>query len=646
MRALALVGLLALLVPGNFSVGQPVRNILLPITVASPNSALKLDLSLRSENRLSYRITLNGRPVVELSRAGIIVDGVNLGDGALVTGIERTRHDERYRTRSVHSVAVNRYTGATVALLHQPTNSRYVMEIRAFDDGVAFRYVVPAAKRTDTRVPDEATVFNFPPRSTVWYHDLDGHYEGVHERKDIEDVAEGDWAAPPVTAQLPDSTGYVSITEAGLKDYAGMVLQTDRRGGFASRLAHAAPASYPYRLRYPALDVRRLENPAPLIGEITTPWRVVLAGRDLNALVNNDVITDLSAPPDPTLFPQGIDTPWVKPGRAVWRYLDGGENTFEGIKSFSEMAGQLGFEYQVVEGLWRRWTDDQLRDLVAYSNERKVGLLLWAHSRDIQNRDARRTLFQRLHDFGIAGVKIDFLDHEAREVIDLYQSILRDAAEFHLLVDFHGANKPTGESRTWPNELTREGVYGLEHRAQTWARHNTTLPFTRYLAGHGDYTPVVFGDRRRETSWPHQIATAAIFTSPLLVYGANPKSLLENPAVDLIKALPSTWDETIVLPGSRIGELAGFARRKGDEWFVAVLNGPEARTLRVDLKFLGPATYNGLLVRDDPDNAAAERIERGTFTRQGSITITLRAGGGFIGRLIPRKGAASPTAAR
>ena len=130
------------------------------------------------------------------------------------------------------------------------------------------------------------------------------------------------------------------------------------------------------------------------------------------------------------------------------------------------------------------------------------------------------------------------------------------------------------------------------------------------------------------------------------MYGANPKSLLENPAVDLIKALPSTWDETIVLPGSRIGELAGFARRKGDEWFVAVLNGPEARTFRVDLKFLGPAAYNGLLVRDDPDNAAAEHIERGTFTRQGPITITLRAGGGFIGRLIPRKGAASPTAAR
>jgi len=240
-------------------------------------------------------------------------------------------------------------------------------------------------------------------------------------------------------------------------------------------------------------------------------------------------------------------------------------------------------------------------------------------------------------------VKIDFFDHEAKEVIDLYQAILRDTAELHLLVDFHGANKPAGESRTWPNELTREGVYGLEHRAQTWAGHNTTLPFTRYLAGPGDYTPVVFGDRRRETSWPHQIATAAIFTSPLLVYSANPKSLLDNPAVDLIKTLPSTWDETIVLPGSAIGELAAFARRKGNDWYIAVLNGPEARTLRVDLKFLGSGTYTGMLLQDDPDNAASERVEHPTLTRQGSIAIEMRAGGGFIGRLTGRKGAAPST---
>ena len=357
----------------------------------------------------------------------------------------------------------------------------------------------PRQQRRPRACRTRRPAFSFPAGSTVWYHDLEGHYEDTYDRKEIEDVAEGDWAAPPLTAQLPDGAGYASVTEAGLSNYAGMALQADRRGVFQARLGHAVPASYPYRLRYPALEVLRLATPAKISGAITTPWRAVIIGADLNALVNSDLVSNLSPAPDAATFPQGLDTPWIKPGRAVWRYLDGGDNTFEGIKEFSGLAGKLGFEYHVVEGLWRRWTDDQLRDLVEYSNQRNVKLILWVHSRDLWNADARRALFKRLHDLTIAGVKIDFLDHEAKDVIDLYHAILRDAAQFQLVVNFHGANKPAGESRTWPNELTREGVYGLEHRAQSWAAHNTTAPFTRYLAGHGDFTPVVFGDRRKET---------------------------------------------------------------------------------------------------------------------------------------------------
>ena len=201
------------------------------------------------------------------------------------------------------------------------------------------------------------------------------------------------------------------------------------------------------------------------------------------------------------------------------------------------------------------------------------------------------------------------------------------------MLDFHGANKPTGLERTWPNELTREGVYGLEHKANlTWAAHNTTLPFTRLLAGHADYTPMHFGDRRRETTWAHQIASAAIFTSPLLVYAANPRNILANPGVEMIKTIPSTWDETIVLPQSEIGELAVFARRSGTRWFLAVMNGPSARAIHVSLSFLGTKEYKALLIRDDAENAAAIRTERAGLRRGDSIDIEMRVGGGFIGR--------------
>ena len=145
----------------------------------------------------------------------------------------------------------------------------------------------------------------------------------------------------------------------------------------------------------------------------------------------------------------------------------------------------------------------------------------------------------------------------------------------------------------------------------------------------------MFGERRKETSWAHQIASAAVFTSPLLVFGAHPQSLLDHPAVEMIKSLPSTWDQTIVLPASEIGEVAAFARRRGTTWFVAVLNGPSARTLRIDLGFLGKGRYDALVVRDKADDPAAVLLERGATDAATPLTIELRAAGGFIARLTP-----------
>jgi alpha-glucosidase len=303
------------------------------------------------------------------------------------------------------------------------------------------------------------------------------------------------------------------------------------------------------------------------------------------------------------------------------------------MKDFSRWAGELGFEYNVLEGFWRRWTDDQLRELVRDSRSHGVGIWLWIHSKELRTPEARRSFFQKCKDVGAVGAKIDFFDHEAKEVVDLYPELLREAARSQILVDFHGANKPTGESRTWPNELGREGVYGLEHRGMTqWARHNTTLPFTRLLAGPADYTPVLFGERRRETSWAHQVASAAVLTAPLLVYAAHPRSLLTNPAVEMIKSIPSVWDETIVLPPSEIGELAAFARRSGDRWFLAVLNGPEARTLRLPLSFLGAGNYRALIIGDRDDDPAAVKREEATIAKDGAIDVRLRVGGGLIAR--------------
>jgi alpha-glucosidase len=610
------------------------------VAVDSPNGAIRLRVFTDEAARLRYEVTFNGKPVIEASPLGMSVDGQNLSEAVTLGEPARYKTDETYDWRGVHARAMDKSNGARIAVTHQKTGALYTLEIRAADDGVAFRHVVPGGEKP--RTPDEDTSFRVPAGSTVWYHDFEGHYEAIHAKKDIAAAQAGEWAAPPLTIRLPVKTGYASITESAVLGYSGMGLQADGARGFTLRLGHAHPASYPFRLRYPG-DVEPLKKPATITGPITTPWRVVIIGADLNALVNADIVHNLAPKADSTLFPAGLRTDWAKPGRSVWQYLDGGERTLAAMKEFSEMAGRLGFEYNLIEGHWQRWSDAELKELVDYSRERGVGVIVWMHSRDLRNRWVRRAAFQKLHQSGIAGVKVDFFDHEAKAVMDVYEAVLRDAADFKLLVNFHGANKPAGEARTWPNELTREGVYGLEHRrTEAWGTHDATIPFTRYLAGHGDFTPVVFGERRRETSWAHQIATAAVFTSPLLVYGAHPKSLLENPAVEMIKSIPAVWDETRVVAGSEIGEMAALARRSGRTWFVAVLNGAAARKLSLDLGFLGEGTYDALLVGDDPAQAAAVTIDRRKMDRSRPLDIDLRAGGGFIGRF----GEPSPTSSR
>ena len=613
-----------------------------PSTIASPNGDVSFALA-RDGNKLTYTVRLGHDVVVEPSPIGIVLDGTNLGDGVEIGRAQAYAIDERYPWYGVHATAVNRCRGSRVALRHVATRTAWTLDARACDDGAAFRYIVPGAAGA-ARTPDEATAFRWPVGAVVWSHDFEGHYEGVHLKRGVADVPAGEWAAVPLTVKLPGSVGYASVTESALIGYGGLALRADGRRGYAARLGHDEPVSYPYRLRYKPEDVERLSTPAAIPGTITSPWRVVIAGRTLNALVNADIVHNLAPPPDPTLFPDEAggrqsaerEGGWVKPGRAVWRFLDGGENTFEGVKAFTRLGQELGFEYHVVEGLWQRWTEQQMREFMDDAKQRHVGIWLWKDSRALATVEEQRAFFDTCRALGVVGAKIDFFDSEAKEMVDRYQSILRESAERHIMVNFHGANKPAGEARTWPHELTREGVYGLEHRqTAAWAAHNTTLPFTRFLAGAADYTPVVFGERRKETSWAHQIATAVVFTSPVLVFGGHPQSLLDNPAVEMIKSLPSVWDETIVLPASEIGEVAALARRRGTTWFVAILNGPSARTLRIDLGFLGKGRYHALVVRDTPDDPAAVAMEQTGATAGTPLTAELRAAGGFIARLTP-----------
>jgi alpha-glucosidase len=596
------------------------------ITVASPDGRVQFRLSLGDKGRLQYAVAFKDKPVIEVSALGIIVDGVNLAAGAQIGKVEQYQVDETYPWYGAHSMAANRCNGVKIAVTLVQSRSAYTLEIRAYNDGIAFRQVVPGEGK---RIPDEATSFRLPAGSTVWYHDTEGHYEGVHARKGIASVPAGDWAAPPVTFRLADNLGYASITEGALVQYSGMALQADGEGGFNARLGHSVPASWPFRLRFKQ-DVERMTQPAAITGTIATPWRIVMIGPDLNTLVNCDIVHNVATAPDPKLFPDGLKTDWVKPGRAVWSYLDGGNRTLEGMKEFSKLAGELGFEYNLLEGFWSKWPENQLKELVDYSRKRGVQIIVWKSRGELGDMKRLREFFEICRRTGVAGAKIDFFDHENKEVVDLYEMILREAAQYKLIIDFHGANKPTGQERTWPNELGLEGIRGMEGQPP-WARHDVTLPFTRMLAGLADYTPTHFSRKLGDTTWAHQVANAVILTAPLLCYAAHPANIIANPAADMIKSIPSVWDETVVLPVSDIGETAAFARRKGDTWFLAITNGPNAKSLSVDLSFLGAGSYTSVLLRDTGE-AAAVKEEHLVLSRTDLLHVNLRSGGGFVAR--------------
>src|SRR5688572_31623292 len=269
------------------------------LVLASPARALELaspDIQVRftlvaADGALTYTVTFRGKPVLEKSRLGILVDNVDLTRGTELGKPESFRINEKYPWRGIHSQAINRCNGLKIPITHKETGTHYAIEVRAFDDAIAFRHIIPGESKS--RVPDEKTTFALPAGSTVWYHDLGGHYEDTYDKKQIDELQVGDWAAPPVTFKLPDGAGYASITEAALINYSGMALQAAGERTFTAVLGHKHPISYPFRLRY-SNDIERVSIPAAVTGTIISPWRVVMIGPDLNTLVNCDAVHNLS----------------------------------------------------------------------------------------------------------------------------------------------------------------------------------------------------------------------------------------------------------------------------------------------------------------------------------------------------------------
>jgi alpha-glucosidase len=579
-----------------------------PIVVASPDGKVRAEL-LSDAGVLAYRITVDGKPVLAPSRLGIRSDNVELGEQVNFGSPTRRSVNERYRLLGAHAMATNHANEATVPVSSH--GQRYFVDLHVADDGIGIRLRLPA--RPGRHVQADRSSWKMSGDPPMWVDKLIPEYESPYHSSSLSRLGT-DPLGLPVTAQVGGL--YATLTEAALKDYGDLGVRRGADGALDGELA-ADPDGW-------STD-----------DEVVQPWRVTIVARDLTALVNTTLVQDLNPPPDPAL----AQADWIKPGRSVWQWMAVGSPRQEDQQQWVDWTSQLGFEYYLIDDGWVRWKDawNAVASTAAYAKSRNVNVWLWVHSKEVKDAEDRKAYFRKVAEAGIVGVKIDFPPPCNRWWSNWYIDTARDAAAFHLLLDFHGAVKPTGTERTWPNVLTREGVRGHEYHITRYRRrldpeHDVTLPFTRMVAGSGDYTPTVFDPAELQgNTWGHELAQAIVFSAPFLCFGGHPRDYLSNPAKDVLSAIPAVWDETRVLPGSEPGKLVAMARRSGSRWFVAVINGTEARALDVPLEFLGRGTWRATEFHDVDGRPDAWNRHTASASKTGHLMLQLSPRGGFVG---------------
>ncbi|WP_444091936.1 glycoside hydrolase family 97 catalytic domain-containing protein [Bacteroides sp.] len=611
----------------------------------------KINLSTAT-GRLCFEVTYKGEPTISSSPLGMNIDNIDLGKSVEIKSVEQT--DAEYKT----------YT------IEKKDGDIYHLDIREFDNGIALRYRIPS---TGSRcVYGEETSFTFPAGTRVWYASGPFQYGWIQAYQDrTTDKIENELLAPPATFRLPNGI-YAAITEANLFNFHGAVLfghknnrvqlgYVDNKGHLETGIITGIPAS-----KYWHEEIRNspwIVSPRNGSKEIITPWRILMLSENLDGLVNNRIIAQVSDQPDRTLFPEGKNTQWIKPGRSIFTWLVEGENrlSVENHKRYVDGAAELGLESVVVDDGWELWPKTEknangrtkwelLKELVDYARSKNVDIWVWRPSSPrygnksdvgLLDADERNNFMKRCAEIGVKGLKIDFFHTENLFTVNFMENILKDAAKAHLMVIFHGVNKPTGDSYTYPNLLAKEAVRGLESvggennwaPGPPWPYHNTVLPFTRWLAGPADYTPLNFRQFcPPSVTFTHQLASIYTFTSPMLIFAADMEDMLACPGRMFIEEVPVTWDQTKILKESRIGELAALSRRKGDIWYLSILNGEKAVTQEIELDFLPKGNYRMTYASDDGENRKKIVINNRKIKSGKTLKIKLLSGGGYLAK--------------
>ena len=594
-------------------------------SLKSPSDTVSVELEKTSQD---YTLRINDdHDEISSLRLGLVIDSKLMSFGKKEPVCLKTVK---------HTTAYNEY------LLSQ-TEKKVRVRFKIFDNALAFRYESTADD--SVHVSKELTSWTLPAETTTWYFERKNawklkSYAGTWESTPLSDlykVASSPVQGTPLVFRFP-SGKYGFISESALENYSGMRLKVDSLNTLTVNFTEGD---------------KGFNVPANFV----SPWRIFFVGDDLNALVNQSVIKELAPKPDTTLY---ADNSYIIPGKCAWRWFAKGTGTPDQERQVIQEAAKMNFTYSLIDDGWKDWKNcwKEAEALVSYAKDNNIRLLFWQHSKPLRLADndyeGMRNFLDSIASIGAAGVKVDFMDSEAKPLIDFEIKLLQECAKRKLVVNFHGCHAPAGEAYTYPNELTREGIRGLElnkmREGYIPSYHNAALPFTRLMVGHGDYTPLTF-TVPGETTFAHQLATLICFDSPLQTIAEDPGLLLNNghvnSAAGFIRNVPTVWDEVRVLPQSDIAKLAVIAKRKGCDWYIGVLNGEaKEKNITLDLvPFMGHLVTLEAYIDDLNANKVMLSMEghrKGVLKREPSVpfksvkdmnavkNITLAAHGGAV----------------
>lgn len=614
-----------------------------------------IKLTVNTKSKITWSVTYKGKSVIEPSEIAMTIDDhVVLGDNPRVSKKTETQKDEMIIPEVAQKASKIRdhYKQLTLSF-----KGNYAIEFRLYDEGVAYRFLTSLKK--DITVQSETFKLSFPARTRSLFpieETLVSHYERTYIPTMIDTLTTKQFCSLPVLIETNDSTK-VLLTEADLFDYPGMFMYGTKSNaltaGFPKYVLEATPQPG-------AEDRNEILKSADYIaktsGNRSFPWRVCIITNDDRKLPESNLVYQLSRPS------KLENTSWIKPGKVAWDWYNAnniygvdfksGLNT-QTYKYYIDFASEYGLDYIILDEGWTKTTTNTLEsnpdidvaELIKYGNSKNVGIILWTLWGPLDKN--MEQIMKTYSDWGAKGVKIDFMQRADQYMVNYYERVAKEAAKNKLLADFHGAFKPAGLRRAYPNVISYEGVKGNENNkwsADVTPEHTVILPFTRMVAGPMDFTPGAMRNAQRDNfriSFPrpmslgtrcHQIAMYVVYESPLQMLCDAPSAYYkEKETTEFIAKIPTTWDETKVLK-AKVADYIVTARRKGDTWYIGAMTDWTPRKLTLDLSFLGDGSYTMELMRDgvNADRFAEDyKKETKTVNRNTKMEIELAPGGGW-----------------